>query len=58
MKLAGRDGWIRFGEFMKFAQNTDLCKIEYHDRVFHKTEAEPEAEKKKREKPKVPQQVW
>lgn len=43
-KLAGKDGWIRVGEFLRFAVGTDLCKIEYVDRVFHKDKVDEAAE--------------
>ena len=46
VKLAGKDGWIRFNEFLKFAQPTELCKIEFVDRVFHKTDKDKEDEEK------------
>ncbi|TRY70065.1 hypothetical protein TCAL_15024 [Tigriopus californicus] len=37
-KLAGKDGLITLSEFKKFTMPTDLCKIEFHDRVFQKVE--------------------
>ena len=47
-KLPDKDGWIRINEFMKFAMPLDLCKIEFHDRVFqkHDYDAEEKAAKK------------
>ena len=33
-KLPDKDGWIRINEFLKFALATDLCKVEFHDKVF------------------------
>ncbi len=44
MKLAGADGWIRVGEFMRFSVGTDLCKIEFVDRVFNKEKIDEAAE--------------
>lgn len=43
-KLAGRDGFIQLGEFLKFSDDTNLCRGEHvhKDRVFHR----PEPEKK------------
>ena len=34
---------------MKFAMPLDLCKIEFHDRVFQKVDYEAEEEKRKKE---------
>ena len=48
-KLPDKDGWIRINEFMKFAMPLDLCKIEFHDRVFQKVDYEAEEEKRKKE---------
>ena len=47
-KLPDKEGWIRLNEYMKYALTTDLCKIEYTDRVFQKVDY-GEEEKKKNE---------
>ena len=55
-KLPDKDGWIRINEFMKFAMPSDLCKIEFHDRVFQKVDYDEEKKKneaKKESKVKV-----
>ena len=53
-KLVDKDGWIRINEFMKFALTTELCKIEFQDRVFQKVDYGDEEKKEKKEKrPKV-----
>ena len=31
--------WIRINDFMKFALTTDLCQVNFQDRVFHKRPA-------------------
>ena len=46
-KLPDKDGWIRINEFMKFAMPLDLCKIEFHDRVFQKVDYDAEEKKAK-----------
>ena len=28
-KLAGKDGWIKVQEFMRFAYGTELCKVSH-----------------------------
>lgn len=38
-KICDKNGEIDFKEFMKFAMNTDLCMVEFHDKVFHKPSA-------------------
>ena len=48
-KLPDKDGWIRINEFMKFAMPLDLCKIEFHDRVFQKHDYDAEEKKAKQE---------
>jgi len=48
-KLPDKDGWIRINEFMKFSMPLDLCKIEFHDRVFQKVDYEAEEKKRKEE---------
>ena len=48
-KLPDKDGWIRINEFMKFCLPSDLCKIEFHDRVFQKVDYEAEEKKAKQE---------
>ena len=48
-KLPDKDGWIRINEFMKFAMPLDICKIEFHDRVFQKVDYEAEEKKRKEE---------
>ena len=37
-KLQEADGssWIRINDFMKFALTTELCQVNFQDRVFHK----------------------
>jgi len=53
-KLPDKDGWIRINEFMKFAMPLDLCKIEFHDRVFQKVDYE-QKKKKEKKRPKKSQ---
>ena len=45
-KLKDKEGWIKIGDFLKYAVTTDLCKIEFVDRVFHKTDPEEELKNK------------
>lgn len=45
-KLKDKDGWIKIGDFLKYAVTTELCKIEFVDRVFHKTDPEEELKNK------------
>ena len=49
-KLPDKDGWILYTEFMKFAITTELCKIEFQDRVFQKVNYGEEEKKKKKER--------
>lgn len=48
-KMPDKEGWIRLAEYMKFALGTELCKIEFQDRVFSKVDYGAEDEKKKNE---------
>ena len=45
-KLKDKEGWIKIGDFLKFAMTTDLFKVEFVDRVFHKTDPEEELKSK------------
>lgn len=46
-KLAGGNGEISVNDFIGFARNTDLAKIEFHDRVFSKGgDEQPKKEQK------------
>ena len=49
-KIADKDGWIRVNDYMKFALTTELCKIEFQDRVFQKVDYGEESKSKKKEK--------
>ncbi len=49
-KIAGRDGLINYAEFRKFATPTELCKVEFHDRVFNKQPDDKEKAKKEKGK--------
>ena len=51
-KLADKEGWITLIQFIKFAIPTDLCKLEFKDKVFHKDEDEKKTATKKDAKPK------
>ena len=44
-KLKDKEGWIKIGDFMKYAVTTELCKVEFVDRVFHKTDPVEELKK-------------
>ena len=33
-ELAGKDGWIKVNEFMRFAYGTELCKVLYIDIIY------------------------
>ena len=46
-KLAGKDGWIKLQEFMRFSYGTELCKVEFVDHVFSKKGAGDDAEEAK-----------
>ena len=46
-KLPDKEGWIQKHEFMKFAMTTELCKVEFVDRVFQKSDVEDDHSKKK-----------
>jgi hypothetical protein len=45
-KIKDREGWIKIGDFLKYAITTDLCKVEFVDRVFHRTDPEEELRNK------------
>jgi hypothetical protein len=45
VKLRDKDGWIKIHDYMKFAMTTELCKIEFQDRVFHKVDWDEERKK-------------
>ena len=45
--LADKEGWIKIIDFLKFATDTELCKIEFQDRVFSKSNFGHDEEKKK-----------
>jgi len=45
-KIKDKDGWIKIGDFLKYAVTTDLCKVEFVDRVFHKSDPEEELRNK------------
>lgn len=45
VKLRDKDGWIKMHDFFKFALTTDLCKIEFQDRVFQKVDYDEERKK-------------
>ena len=47
-KLAGKDGWIKLSEFMRFAYGTELCKVEFVDRVFASNKPDEAEESKAR----------
>ena len=47
--MKDKEGWIKIGDFLKYAVTTDLCKIEFVDRVFHKTDPEEELKNKARQ---------
>ena len=52
-KLADKEGWITLIQFIKFALPTDLCKLEFHDKVFHKEDKDDKKTASKKEsKPK------
>ena len=52
--LADKEGWIKIIDFLKFATDTELCKIEFTDRVFasksHFGSKDSEKEKDERKK--------
>ena len=48
-KLKDKEGWIKIGYFMKYAVTTELCKVEFVDRVFHKTDPEEELKNKSKD---------
>ena len=45
-QLADKEGWIKIIDFLKFATGTELCKIEFQDRVFSKANFDNDEEKK------------
>lgn len=49
-KLPDKDGWIKLNDFMKFALTTELCKIEFQDRVFQKVDYDEERKKSEAKK--------
>ena len=49
-KVAGKDGLITYPEFIRFAGPTELFKIEFHDRVFHKCDEDEKDDKKIKKK--------
>ena len=52
-KLADKEGWIQIHEYMKFAMPTELCKVEFVDRVFQKGGGDDEKKKSEAKKEKV-----
>jgi len=62
-KLPDKEGWIRINEFLKFSLATDLCKIEFHDKVFggelddNGDEKKTKTDAKKESKPSKPAKV-
>ena len=46
-QLADKEGWIKIIDFLKFATGTELCKIEFQDRVFSKSNFDDRDEEKK-----------
>ncbi len=48
-RMADKDGWIKLNEFKRFAIPTELCKIEFQDRVFQKVDYGEEERKAKEE---------
>jgi len=46
-QLADKEGWIKIMDFLKFATGTELCKIEFQDRVFSKVDFGDHSDDKK-----------